>query len=226
MMNKSVLKIKAIFFLKSIFGEEIVEKILLFKYIKRYKKSKVVFIHIPKAAGTSISEVLYGKRNGHLRAENVKKVLGEELYNKKYSFSVTRNPYDRLVSAYNFARQGQTKEGAIALPEQYQTSIFETFESFVVNWLVNQDLEKLDPVFQPQHIYIFDDANQLIVTDLFKLEEIEKVEQMLSDKLSKEIKIGKKNKSKGYSSKVYSHKLREIVYGLYKKDFMLLGYEK
>lgn len=225
-MNKSVLKIKAIIFLKSIFGEEIVEKILLFKYIKRYKKSKIIFIHIPKAAGTSISGVLYKKRNGHLRAAYVKKALGEQLYNKKYSFSVTRNPYDRLVSAYNFARQGQTKEGAIAHPEQYQAPVFETFESFVVNWLVNQDLEKLDPVFQPQHIYVFDEANQLLVTDLFKLEEIEKVEQMLSDKLGKEIKIGKKNKSKGDGSKVYTNQLRETVYKLYKKDFLLLGYEK
>src|SRR5699024_6551715 len=137
--NISKLKIGIISLGKKIIGDEIIKGYLEKNYIKNYNRQRIVFIHIPKAAGTSIAGLLYGKRNGHLKAEYVKKQLGEAAYAEKFSFSVSRNPYDRLVSAYNFARQGETKHGAIAHPEFYQSPVFETFESFIKNWLAKQD---------------------------------------------------------------------------------------
>lgn len=226
MVNKSAIKIKTIAFLKSLFGKRVIYQLLERKYIEIYKRNKILFIHIPKAAGTSIANVLYGKRNGHLKASFVKIKMGELLYSEKYSFTVTRNPYDRLISAYRFARQGRTKDGAIADPEFYQAPIFETFEGFIKKWLTHQDLNLLDPVFQPQYSFVFDDNEQLLVDGLFKMESMEELEKVLSERLKKEVKIGKKNKSQIKIETVYTPQLEEIVYGLYKKDFILLGYDK
>jgi hypothetical protein len=65
-------------------------------------KDKLVFIHIPKNGGTSITEYFNMADKGH---HNI------NYYNKKYkniigdyqSFAVIRNPWDRVVSNYNYA---------------------------------------------------------------------------------------------------------------------------
>lgn len=221
-MNLSPLKIKAVKLAKTLFGENRAGSFINKKYIANYNKHKIVFIHIPKAAGTSIAGLLYGKRNGHLKAEYVQQQLGVN-YKEKYSFSVSRNPYDRLVSAYNFARQGETKHGAITNPGFYQSSVFETFESFVENWLVKQDLNQLDPVFQPQHLFVFKDK-KCLVDELFKVERMEKLEGKLSSLLEKSVRFKKKNQSTYKKRIEYSPELKNKVYQLYQKDFELFGY--
>ncbi len=223
-MNLSPLKIKTVNFAKNLLGEKRTRQILNKKYIGNYQKQKIVFIHIPKAAGTSIAGLLYGKRNGHLKAEYVQKELGKT-FADKFSFSVSRNPYDRLVSAYNFARQGETKHGAIAHPEFYQSAVFDTFESFVKSWLVKQDLNTLDPVFQPQHLFVFKEGNCL-VDELFKVEEMGRLEDKLSDLLNKEVHFKKKNQSTYKEEINYIPELKELVYQLYQKDFELFNYSK
>lgn len=227
MLLNSKLRIKIIEILSFFLSKKYLEEILSKKYLFFYRTQSVIFIHIPKAAGTSITNVIYGKRNGHLKGAFVKKKLGKE-YEEKYTFSVSRNPYDRLYSAYKFATQGQTKDGAIANASFYKNNEFRSFESFIEEWLVNQQLTKLDPVFQPQYTFVFNNENQLIVDDLFKLEEIEKVEKTLSFKLKRTISIKKKNvtSSNSQQTTVYTSDLKSIVYDLYEKDFKLLGYEK
>lgn len=39
---------------------------------------------------------------GHNTALQFREFLGEEEYNKRFTFAIVRNPYDRLVSAYHF----------------------------------------------------------------------------------------------------------------------------
>lgn len=223
-MNKSQLKLKVVALGKKILGEGFVKKRVAKYYIKNYKQNEIVFIHIPKAAGTSIAGLLYGKRNGHLKAEYVSTCLGKA-YREKYSFSVSRNPYDRLVSAYNFARQGETKHGAIAHPEFYQSSVFDTFKSFIENWLVNQDLSQLDPVFQPQHTFVFQ-GEKCLVDELYKVEEMGKLENKLGDLLDKKVYFKKKNQSTYKKEISYTPELKELVYQLYNKDFVLFNYNK
>lgn len=75
-----------------------------------------IFVHIPKTGGTSISSVLKphgtvlsGESNHHsmyykhATAQYMKTVLGDT-FEDYLSFSVVRNPYDWLVSNYEFNR--------------------------------------------------------------------------------------------------------------------------
>jgi hypothetical protein len=90
---------------------------------------KIIFIHIPKCGGTSISHSLdfdarwndlfiggteygesdeiliwsrrYGLRK-HSTASEIKKALGDDAYQAFMKIAVVRNPIDRFVSAYNF----------------------------------------------------------------------------------------------------------------------------
>jgi chondroitin 4-sulfotransferase 11 len=62
-------------------------------YIPKYN---CVFIHIPKTAGSSI-------RNGFFNQDYIGPYYRFPYkYKQLYSFAFVRNPYDRLISAYNF----------------------------------------------------------------------------------------------------------------------------
>ena len=120
-----------------------------------FQPSKSIFIHIPKAAGTSISRAIYGQNVGHRKAGDYIKISKRE-FEKYYSFSFTRNPWDRLVSAYNFTRQGGTKLVKPLPNPAYKTSVFKDFKTFVTEWLPYTDLEREDVVFERQYKYIYD----------------------------------------------------------------------
>jgi len=90
----------------------------------------VIFIHVPKTAGSSIEESLglikartVGKFRrrfkgdgwysfGHLdvRKRLRKKSLPRDFYNKAFKFCFCRNPYDRAVSHYFYARKRHSHE--------------------------------------------------------------------------------------------------------------------
>jgi hypothetical protein len=73
---------------------------------------KVLFIHIPKCAGTSIEVFFAGKdwseispRTKHLTAREALKRYGRDIWDACFKFSIVRNPWARYLSYFNFLRQ-------------------------------------------------------------------------------------------------------------------------
>jgi|TARA_R110000744_G_scaffold110231_7_gene207990 hypothetical protein len=74
---------------------------------------ELIFIHIPKTAGISVTECLVGLENetveyaagGHATTIDVRRKIGDETYEKYFSFSVIREPYDWLVSLFEYRYQ-------------------------------------------------------------------------------------------------------------------------
>jgi chondroitin 4-sulfotransferase 11 len=78
-----------------------------------------IFIHVQKTGGSSIERALEGVasdmiryfddlpacrdplKNRHLFAIDLKRYLGDEIWNSYYKFAFVRNPWSRLVSWYN-----------------------------------------------------------------------------------------------------------------------------
>jgi len=68
---------------------------------------KCIFIHIPKVAGTSIKQALGLPGGGHPPWQYFYQ-SHLQLWRQYTSFTVVRNPWDRLVSAYRYAQMKES----------------------------------------------------------------------------------------------------------------------
>lgn len=187
-----------------------------------WKKSGVLFIHIPKTGGVSVSDALYGRPLGHFYARRIK-VHAPDVFSRVYSFSVVRHPIHRAVSAFHFAKSGGGTVMKISDPKIYHTKEFNSFDSFVFDWLYKQDLNTVDGVFRPQYLYVCD-GDSVIVDDVFHLEFLNEKICEIRDKTDKPIYIGHLNKTVNYQKIEVSSETAECLQHIYKKDFELFGY--
>ena len=68
---------------------------------------KCLFIHIPKCAGIAVSKALFNSRaGGHLPLAHYQLIITPQQYKTLFKFTVVRNPYARLLSAYTFLSAG------------------------------------------------------------------------------------------------------------------------
>lgn len=184
-----------------------------------------IFIHVPKAAGGSVSRAIYGRPLGHFYAVDIRRVLPAD-FARLYKFSVVRHPVDRLLSAYRFARAGGTADMAIRSPRRYQTAEFETFERFVLEWLTERDVASLDGVFRPQYLYLCD-GKDIIVDEIFRFEEVGKgMAERLSRALGRTVVIGHYNRTRQGDPPHISRACRSVIETLYREDFEVFGFKK
>jgi hypothetical protein len=188
----------------------------------------IVFVHIPKAAGTSVNEALYGRFMGHVHAWDIER-WGSAKLKSLPSFSITRNPWDRLVSAYRFARRGRGIggiEAGVWRPQQYQDTRFESFDRFVREWLAKRDPAKLDPIFQPQWTFVCRPDGQLLPDHVGRLENLEPTLDFIRVTTGAPIEVEQSNRS-GESTDYrdfYTPDLAEMVGGIYRQDIEIFGY--
>jgi len=193
-------------------------------------RAGIVFVHIPKAAGTSINHALYGRFMGHVHASDVECWASAKVKSLP-SFAVTRNPWDRLVSAYRFARLGRGIGGKVQAgvlrPEQYRTAEFETFERFVRDWLAPRDVERLDGIFQPQWPFVCAPNGNLVVVDhLGRVEDLDPTLEFIRASTGASIELHRSNRS-GESADYrgfYTPELADLVARIYRRDVELFSY--
>lgn len=186
-----------------------------------YRNSEVIFIHVPKAAGSSIAHTLYGQSIAHMPADFFIRA-NEEEYKSKLSFAVVRNPWLRVLSAYNFVFNGGTKLVPVENALFYKK--FTSFECFIKDYLVEKNVNELDHVFREQCYYVCDSNYKVLVNHLGKLENLSDTEGYLS-KIIGGISFPKLNKSVDVGREIYTNELVDIVAGIYKNDIELFGYE-
>jgi hypothetical protein len=195
-----------------------------------WRRAGIVFIHVPKVAGTSMNEALYGRFMGHPRALDLKRWAPPDV-KALPSFSLTRNPWDRLVSAYRFASAGQgvgeSYRAGMWKPERYRVPEFESFERFVRDWLAPRDATKLDGVFQPQWLFLCDRRMNLLVDHVGRLEDLGPTYDFIARVLGSAPRIARANRS-GDSADYrgfYTPELTKIVGDIYRRDAEMFGYE-
>ena len=191
--------------------------------------SKILFIHIPKCAGTSFSKALYGKQILHTTAKQFKKYFPGS-FEKLFKFTIIRSPIERTISAYNFIKSSGSKDVSIDYKIIYESKAFDNFENFVTIFLSKKENLYIDNIFRPQIDFIFEN-NKLIVDYIGLMDNIEEVSKILKSKgISINLEHTNRQKIPSLSQKEVNEELRKKIINIYQSDWELYSkikdYEK
>lgn len=192
-----------------------------------FDELEAIFIHVPKTAGISVSHALFGREVGHARARELRLIFGRDFW-RYFKFSFVRNPFARLVSAYEYLKNG----GHPAFTEDQRfnrevISRYPSFEAFVTQWLTAETMRS-QVHFMPQSDFITLDG--VIVADfLGRFERLDADFDDLCRSLAVSARLLQMNATSGSASKTLrayytSDALVRHVIDLYETDFLVGGY--
>jgi chondroitin 4-sulfotransferase 11 len=177
-----------------------------------------IFVHIPKTGGISVLRCLnidYRPLTSHSPLTYYPKYLRETAF----SFTFVRNPFDRIVSAYNYLIQhrGNTADSHFA---DEHLKRHKNFNSFVKDFENNETLQTWLH-FLPMTSFIDDE-----IKFVGRFENLQNDFNDVCDNIGiLRIPLNKINVSKhAHYSTYYNKKSKKIVENFYKKDINRFGY--
>ncbi len=142
----------------------------------------LLFIHIPKTAGTSISQRLYRRNLPHYTARFYQDVFRDEVSGVP-CFSVLRDPVKRFLSAYKFIASGGSD---VILACRYQRSRLHRYlyspDALVDFLYANPALLRQTTSLIPQADFVLDSENRIMIDRLFAMDEADELPPMLGSK--------------------------------------------
>jgi len=194
-------------------------------------KYKTLFVHIFKTAGTSVRHSMAGGGNeeilgAHACVEDVIAHLGEEEYNRFFSFSFTRNPFDWMISLQNYIRAYSTH----FLHQEALPLEFNDFIEFYIAYCKINPLNKIHGANKTISQYDFLHVNDVLrVKYLGKQETIEyDMQQIAALSGCRFLPLQRLNITSELPTeeqrKVYNQKGIDLMCEHYAKDFILGNY--
>jgi len=195
-----------------------------------FDQHQCIFVHIPRTAGVSICQMLFGNlAGGHTKVSRYQLVFSKAEYDRYFKFTIVRNPWDRIFSAYHFLRAGGMNMFDQRWSERHLKS-YGDFNDFVINGLGQSGIPSYIH-FQPQFLFLWVPYSPSIGVDFVGYFETLQtdfafVRQRLS--LSEDAVLQHTNQSqsirKQHYTEAYTPEMREIVGNLYRYDIDIFGY--
>lgn len=206
------------------------------------KRSPVWYVDIPRTGSTAIRDSLFkevgwphgkglisAKRRersakeffgAHSTAEKVRQIIGNELWASLFTFSVVRNPFERVASLFLYYKNtekiaaGDFKDFCHAI----QGSLF---------WAEHN--RPHPPTWRTQKSYLFDKQSNLLVKEVGRYENLEKFLDLVRKKTGLLLpslhivnpSIGKPQEG---LRALYDPKTARFVADFYQEDFETFGY--
>jgi chondroitin 4-sulfotransferase 11 len=182
---------------------------------------RCIFFHIPKTAGLALCDAWFGNRAaGHINVETARAVFGEWRFRSYFKFCVVRNPWDRLVSAYHYLRQGHPNSPIVGLIQESGS-----FTDFVKGPL-SLPIVQSELHVKPQHVFVVDEHKRLRVDYVGRYERLQHDFNVIARRLGVAATLGKRNRSPHSDYRdYYDRESRRIVSELYRRDIELFGYD-
>jgi len=187
---------------------------------------KLLFVHIPKTAGTSLTRALAPEASRshrlclshtqHETAEDCIARIGRVEFDAYHSFAVVRHPLDRFISHFSYLKNNPNQ-----FPEMNQVR---TMEEYVDAIEANrQDVIRKRERVMPQYKYITLE-DKICVNQVLRFEQIERAFPQLCLRFGLgERSLPHANQS-GPRTQEPSLRVRDFVAAYYQNDFQLFGY--
>lgn len=191
---------------------------------RQFVRDKVIFIHVPKCAGSSFLDSYLGYQLGHTSAEDYYNI-DPRFFSSAYVFSFVRHPVYRFISAYNFIQK--TTLWTYVPDFKKKVDSFGLSINEVATALTKESAILDLPWFKPQYHYLT--INGVVaVNQVFKTENFEQDLEVIKSKTGLKLRICTKinatNKLISNFNEVLSPQSINNLELIYEKDFTLFGY--
>ncbi|NIJ32774.1 sulfotransferase family 2 domain-containing protein [Sphingomonas oligoaromativorans] len=139
--------------------------------IDRIEAAGLLFIHIPKAAGMSISQALYGTQVKHLSIRLGRRMEGGRLA-RLPSFAVLRDPAARFLSAYRYGLAGGSAINQVAENFRALYRGFRSVDEALDHVEQARSPYAVDHIYRPQSWYVTDARGRIAVDQLLTLDDL------------------------------------------------------
>ena len=193
-----------------------------------------LFIHIAKTAGVSINNALGLNGRMHFTAQEFRKTLGDEKFQRLFKFTIVRNPWDRAVSQYShlwsvmhedcpsFKDWVKIVYGEV-LPYAYKNR-----DKFITFRYKNNTIEGLLKPYMPQLDWLRDENGKMLVDFVGRHENLQDDFNTICDKIGIARRILPHNnaskRDKDYRS-YYDQKSKKLVGAFFHKEIKKFSYK-
>ncbi len=191
-----------------------------------FDELRCIFVHIPKTGGISVARSLFGHLGGgHQTVQDYQILFGPFVFRRYFKFTFVRNPYSRLVSAYNFLKSGGFDE----VDRQWSInhlSPYDSFKDFVCDW-VNDSSVWTKHHFRPQYSYVCDNGHGPMVDFVGRFERLQHDFDYVCKRLGRSTELLHANSmatNTGNYREYYCDETQAIVADVYRRDFEIFGY--
>lgn len=205
-------------------------------------KHRVIFVHIPKTSGTYVENAFgmhedvntvglqatrSNKPNGHLwgggsqhwTIKTLSKKLGD-LCNTYCTFTIVRDPYDRMVSEIAWLKGHKSWQSSDKMPRK----IFEDAVRKI--YVQHKRTGKYGNAhLMPQSDYLLIDGC-LSVDKVFRFEDYEEIETFIRKNGIAVPKTKRMTTNRHPTEYYLTEEMEAMIYDMYAVDFELLGYER
>lgn len=190
-----------------------------------FDRDRCIFIHVPKTAGYSIGQALFGGVTGHDPLRRLWLFYTPEEFDQYFKFAFVRNPWERLVSAYVYHMQDRHSP-AVQTWIRQQFGGFADFDEFVRHWVPQRAIRSERMHFRPQS-YFITLGGRVGVDFLGRMETLEEDFATIARRLGREVSLPRLNatpRDRPYRD-YYTAVSRQIVADVYAEDIQRFGYQ-
>ena len=156
----------------------------------------------------------------HGNLQSVERIMPSDLFHKYIKFSVVRNPWDRLVSEYEFFNQGsEVYQNVLKRRRHRWARDIKTFDEFVHAKAKRKDAT--------QYYYLKNSKDALGVDNVLKQESLSLDFEKLCNRLDFQCQLTRYNttQKRNPTASYFSKELNQFVMRHWSEDIELFGYQ-
>ncbi|MFV1985834.1 MAG: sulfotransferase family 2 domain-containing protein [Gemmatimonadota bacterium] len=176
------------------------------------------FVHINKTGGSSIEQAL-GMPFQHRTALELRELIGDAAWDRRFSFAFVRNPWDKAVSHYHYrVKTGQMGLGDTPVP----------FDEWVIRAYGEHDPAYYDQprMFMPQYQWLSGPSGNSMVDFVGRFERLHDDFAEVCRRIDVDASLPhlKKSKHRDYRD-LYSTECRDVIARVFEGDLERYDYE-